>query len=218
MSRGSAEATQAVDPVNALATFGIPELRPGVDSVVDATERCLARHGVRRTTMSDIAKDMGVSRPTLYKHVRSVEEAMALLAARELRRFLDDLNALLGAAASAEAFIEMAERAVVFASGHAVIQRVLSHEPELVGEIITSGQAATYLSRVVELFEPVVVTAMKTGAIRAGDAQLVTELIVRLCVSVLLSPTGDTAGELLRCALTPVLVPEAPLARRPRLR
>jgi AcrR family transcriptional regulator len=35
--------------------------------VVDAALRCLAREGLRGTTVDDIASDAGVSRATLYR-------------------------------------------------------------------------------------------------------------------------------------------------------
>jgi AcrR family transcriptional regulator len=50
--------------------------------VLDATYVCLARYGVRRTTMDDIAGQMGVSRSALYQYVRSKDDAFRRLAGR----------------------------------------------------------------------------------------------------------------------------------------
>jgi AcrR family transcriptional regulator len=50
--------------------------------VLDATYECLARYGVRRTTMDDVAAVMGMSRSSLYLYVRSKDDALRRLAER----------------------------------------------------------------------------------------------------------------------------------------
>ncbi|TLQ44326.1 TetR/AcrR family transcriptional regulator [Streptomyces marianii] len=50
--------------------------------VLDATYACLVRHGVRRTTMDDIASAMGVSRSAVYQYVRNKDDAFRKLAER----------------------------------------------------------------------------------------------------------------------------------------
>ncbi|MFJ2647614.1 TetR/AcrR family transcriptional regulator [Streptomyces sp. NPDC087420] len=50
--------------------------------VLDATYDCLARYGVRRTTMDDIASTMGVSRSAVYQYVNSKDDAFRRLAER----------------------------------------------------------------------------------------------------------------------------------------
>ena len=207
--------TEPLDPYVAIAPVGIPD-RPDarLDRVLDATERCVARHGVRRTTMSDIAKEMGVSRPTLYKQVGSVEEAMALVGARQLYSFLDQLQALLAKGPGPETFIEMAVQAVTFTRTSPVVGRLLSYEPDLVGNVITSGQVAIYIEQVVDLVTPLLQAAMDTGAVRAGDPRLTAELAIRLCGSLMLAPTTSDLETLVRCALEPVLVPPATTPRK----
>jgi AcrR family transcriptional regulator len=50
--------------------------------VLDATYDCLARYGVRRTTMDDIAGAVGMSRSAVYQYVRNKDDAMRRLAER----------------------------------------------------------------------------------------------------------------------------------------
>jgi len=50
--------------------------------VLDATYECLARYGVKRTTMEDIAAAAGLSRSALYQYVRNKDDAFRRLAAR----------------------------------------------------------------------------------------------------------------------------------------
>ncbi|WJV50516.1 TetR/AcrR family transcriptional regulator [Streptomyces flavofungini] len=72
--------------------------------VLDATYTCLSRYGVRRTTMDDIAGEMGVSRSAVYQYVRGKDDAV-----RQLARRLHD-RALDRAAAAATADVPPAER------------------------------------------------------------------------------------------------------------
>ncbi|MDT0305172.1 TetR/AcrR family transcriptional regulator [Streptomonospora wellingtoniae] len=53
-----------------------------LDEVLDAAYTCLTRYGARRTTMDDIASQMGVSRSAVYQYVRGKDEALRLLAER----------------------------------------------------------------------------------------------------------------------------------------
>ncbi|GAA1785358.1 MULTISPECIES: helix-turn-helix domain-containing protein [Streptomonospora] len=53
-----------------------------LDEVLDAAYTCLTRYGARRTTMDDIASQMGVSRSAVYQYVRGKDEAFRLLAER----------------------------------------------------------------------------------------------------------------------------------------
>jgi TetR/AcrR family transcriptional regulator len=53
-----------------------------VDRILDAAYGCFTRHGVRRTTMDDIASAAGMSRPAVYQYVRNKQDAFRRLAAR----------------------------------------------------------------------------------------------------------------------------------------
>jgi TetR/AcrR family transcriptional regulator len=53
-----------------------------VDRILDATYACFTRHGIRRTTMDDIAAEAGMSRPAVYQYVRNKDDAFRRLAER----------------------------------------------------------------------------------------------------------------------------------------
>jgi TetR/AcrR family transcriptional regulator len=53
-----------------------------LELILDATYGCFTRHGVRRTTMDDIATAAGISRPAVYQYVRNKDDAFRRLAAR----------------------------------------------------------------------------------------------------------------------------------------
>jgi AcrR family transcriptional regulator len=44
-----------------------------------AAERCIERHGIRKTTMDDIAREAGISRPSIYRFFTDREELLVAL-------------------------------------------------------------------------------------------------------------------------------------------
>jgi AcrR family transcriptional regulator len=60
-----------------------------VGRILDAAYVCFVRHGVRKTTMDDIAVAAGMSRPAVYQYVRNKQDVFRRLAARILDDALD---------------------------------------------------------------------------------------------------------------------------------
>lgn len=53
-----------------------------IDRILDAAYACFTRHGIRRTTMDDIAAAADMSRPAVYQYVRNKDDAFRRLASR----------------------------------------------------------------------------------------------------------------------------------------
>src|SRR4051794_25288102 len=53
--------------------------------VLQAAERCIQRHGIRKTTMDDIAREAGTSRPSIYRHFADREELLLSLSTAHTR-------------------------------------------------------------------------------------------------------------------------------------
>lgn len=54
-----------------------------------AAERCIARHGLRKMTMDDIAREAGVSRPSVYRYFTDREGLLLALTAEHSRALKD---------------------------------------------------------------------------------------------------------------------------------
>ncbi|MFI9403490.1 TetR/AcrR family transcriptional regulator [Nocardia sp. NPDC052316] len=54
-------------------------------AILDAARRCVAEFGVRRTTLTEVARRAGVSRPTVYRRWPDTGALVAELLVRELR-------------------------------------------------------------------------------------------------------------------------------------
>lgn len=179
-----------------------PRPPPALDKALDATERCLARYGVRRTSMTDIAREMNVARTTLYRQVSSVEEAIALSASRQFYRFLDEFSGLLAGPAGPQAFIDGIAGAVRFARSHPVVLRVLSDEPEIVGAVMTRDLSA-YARQVAAALTPIIDAAMKAGMLRRADPRMTAEWLVGVVAALVGLPPESDLDQVLEYALLP---------------
>jgi AcrR family transcriptional regulator len=190
-----------------------PRPDPGLDRLLDGTERCLARYGIRRTSMTDIAREMHVARTTLYRQVSSVEEAVALVASRQLHRVADDLVAHLSApgGASAEGFVGAVAATVRFARSNPVSRRVLDDEPEILGSLLTRD-LRPYATQVAEALVPMVRSAMDAGLIGGDDPLLVAQWLVRVVTVLVVLPPEDDLDAMVEYALRPLLARSAPRA------
>jgi AcrR family transcriptional regulator len=59
--------------------------------LVDAAEAAFERHGLR-ATIDDVAREAGVSRATVYRHVRDRDELVLAVFAREADRLLERMT------------------------------------------------------------------------------------------------------------------------------
>jgi AcrR family transcriptional regulator len=77
------------------------------DAVYDAASVVFAQYGFRRTTMNDIAKSAGISRPALYLMFENKEDLFQGLAAHRLDQAIDSaLSVLQGNGKIADRFLE----------------------------------------------------------------------------------------------------------------
>lgn len=194
------------DPMQALL-LRLPERPPAdADRALDAVSACLARHGLARTSMTDIAREMGVARSTLYRRFGSVEDAAWALFAREAYRFFDAFGELVARAAGPRAVVELTAEFVRFATDHPVLSRLLHDEPDFVGETITRHSAAL-VDYAAALVTPLVAAAMDAGMVRRRDPATLAEWLGRIVAILIIAPPRAELEPLLEEMLLPILEP-----------
>jgi AcrR family transcriptional regulator len=102
--------------------------------VVDAVLRCIARWGVAKTTLDDIAREAGLSRATVYRLFPGGKDALLqAVATSEVRRFLRAVGSRFDEADSLEELLVAGiNEAGHHLTTHAALQYLLLHEPETV--------------------------------------------------------------------------------------
>lgn len=186
---------------------GLPPVPPPeLDPYLDAAATCFARHGISRTSGPDIARELGVSRTTVYRQVGTVEQAVRLLLARELHRFLAHLPTVLAGAVGPETVTRLLAAVVVSAREHPVLAKVLADEPELIGPFLTSELHAL-VDRLSSIATPLLDRAMDAGLVHRRDPVVLAEFLVRTAVSLVLAPPSGNLAEFLDQTVLPVLSP-----------
>src|ERR1700758_2183771 len=59
------------------------------ERILAAAERCIDRHGIRKTTMDDIASEVGLSRPSVYRYFADRDDLLIELIARHARTLVN---------------------------------------------------------------------------------------------------------------------------------
>lgn len=198
-------------------TAPIAPVDRGEARIIEAALRCIARWGVAKTGLDDIAREAGVSRATVYRLFPGGKDTLLdAVVASELERFFAELGARLEAAGDLEdllvAGIATASREL---TGHAALQFLLAHEPEQVLPHVAFGHFDVVLGAAAAFLAPWL--APHTGADLAPRAG---EWVTRLVLSYTLSPSASfdftdeaDARRFVRAYLLPGLTARSHLTR-----
>jgi len=153
--------------------------------VVDSTLRCIARQGIAKTTLDDVAREAGCSRATVYRAFPGGKDGLlAAVADTEVSRLFSALAVAMGAAHDIEEVLVagMVEAAATI-SAHPALAYLLDAEAEVVLPYLAFSQMDGVLD-VASTF-----TAPFLGRwLDHDEAKRVAEWATRLVVSYLLCP------------------------------
>jgi AcrR family transcriptional regulator len=190
-----------------LAT-GIPAPPPAsLDPFLDAAAVCFVRHGIKRTSVQDVARELRVSRATVYRQIGNVDQQVRLLLARDLHRLLASLPGSLSGATGPDAIVGLLDAIVTYAREHPVLVKVLADEADLIGPFLVSDMPEL-VGRVAFAITPLLDAAMTDGALARRDPAVVAEWVVRLGVSLILAPPPGDLSCFIAELLVPALSPE----------
>ena len=102
--------------------------------IIDAAGRLMARWGVTKTTVGDIAREAGCSRATVYRtYPGGKQQIMSILGRNELNGYFGEAAALIDAEDDfEEAMVRLVTVAAQGLADHEGFQFMLVHEPGLV--------------------------------------------------------------------------------------
>lgn len=165
--------------------------------VLEGAYECIARRGMAKTTVDDVAAASGVSRATIYRlFPGGKDELLRDTVGWEMDRFFLHLGEELGDAAD---FPEFLERALPLARRelrqHAVLQKVLETEPDRLNALITVQQHRV-IGAIAAYFLPLLERDRDRGLVDPGaDLVLTAEYVARLCLSLISSPGRHDLGD-----------------------
>ena len=188
-----------------------PAADAGQASLIDAARRCIARWGVRKTSLDDIAREAGVARATVYRAFPGGKDRlMAAVWQHEADRVLQASEAALAGAATLE---DLLTAGMVTAFGlirdDEVLRAVLEHEPELILPHFAFHRLDGVLDLVAALGRPHLARFLPEAAIRpAADLVARTALTFGFRPPDWFDPRDPAAArQLVRTYLVPAITP-----------
>lgn len=186
------------------------------DRVAAAALDEFAEHGIRRTSMEDIARRAGVSRMTVFRRFASKQRLVEIVIAREVRRGMQELDLLWeGAETLEDRLVAGFEFAGRYVSGHPLFDRLLRSEPDVLLPPLTLDGGP-----VLELYRSLIAHRLQAevnaGRAATPDIDGVADVIARLAISLLLTRDGtitlddpNSVRRLVNLTLLPMLRPHS---------
>lgn len=163
------------------------------DRIVDAAARCLEKFGPAKTTLSDVASELGVTRQTVYRYYANLAELFAAVAQAGLDDFVDRMQRHLSTCATPS---EVAVESVVFAVRSIPRERHIgalfqAGETEVFSRDVTSAMAVAVGADILRR------TPVDWSAVGVADEELdgLAEILMRLFVSFLQYPADPPRSE-----------------------
>ena len=154
--------------------------------IIDAALRCIARWGIAKTTLDDVARQASCSRATIYRLFPGGKDALLEATVQaELARVFSELSRRLDEAG--DNFEELVVAGITCAAqelaSHEALQFVLAYEPEVILPRVAFKQADRLLSVVTAFAAPYL--ARHVGEEEAPRA---AEWLARIVLSYTLAP------------------------------
>jgi AcrR family transcriptional regulator len=150
--------------------------------------------GLRRFTIDEVARRVGISRVTIYRHFPKKDQLIDALLMREMRRFLTRLDAVIEAQPGPETKLtEGLAFCLDLLRGHRLLTRLLRTEPELIlPHLTTKGAPVISAARgwIARLIRNEIIQG-RVVSLPDDDVEVIAEILVRIVISLVISP--DTA-------------------------
>lgn len=168
--------------------------KPSVDDVIIAAAReSVMTVGLRRTSIAEIARKAGVSRPTVYRRYADINELLTEVTNREILHMLQGLR-----------YVPGNSRARMLLRIRIVVQRIIDSDffpglvktdPDRVLQMLTGEMSDTQMEIVEKFILPGVRHGQEDGTIREHDPYLLARNIYRLIQTMVLvwRPNGKDA-------------------------
>ncbi|WP_440100912.1 TetR/AcrR family transcriptional regulator [Streptosporangium sp. H16] len=169
------------------------------DRVLDAARETVLAVGVRRTTLTDVARRAGLSRMTIYRRWPDVRTLVADLMTREWVRVADRFAT--GDPVASSVAVVRALR------DHPLWRKIVEVDPELLLPYLLDRRGASH-EAMLTLVEAAIVRGQQGGTVRPGDPARLSRAVLLTAQSFLISgPTmlGPAGLDHLDAELTTLL-------------
>jgi AcrR family transcriptional regulator len=137
------------------------------ERILAAAERCIDRHGIRKTTMDDVASEVRLSRPSVYRYFADRDDLLIELIARHARALNNRAHKAMSRHSS---FPDQIVEGLLYIADHAhrdpLTRHVIDRDGTTLGErMIASGTSQMLRA---ELWDPCLDTALANNELPRG--------------------------------------------------
>jgi AcrR family transcriptional regulator len=165
--------------------------------LISAAFACFRTHGLRKTTIVDIARAADVSRSTFYEYFRDKETIVEACAEEASQRFYRKLARAIDRNGGSTLEDKLVSAGVFVTQARRLVQPELYFDQEEVSLMLTKN-ASTLLRECSDFLAPYFSAARLTGEVRSElNIQLATEWFARMLFSLFTSasPHFDTSDD-----------------------
>ncbi|MFD6400195.1 TetR/AcrR family transcriptional regulator [Nocardia sp. NPDC060249] len=156
------------------------QLSPTDVAILDATRACVVDFGVRRTTLTEVARRAGVSRPTVYRRWPDTGSLIAELLVRELRTIVAETMPDTGLGRDRLVHGIVTGSAAI--RSNAVFAKIFRTDTDLMLTYVF-GRLGRNQRTLIGLFATVIELGHRDGSIRAGDAEHMATMLLLITQS-----------------------------------
>lgn len=155
------------------------------DRVLDAALACVARVGLGKTTLDDVAREAGCARATVYRCFPGKQNLFGAMLEREVTALGTRAIAAAGETESlADAIVAVILTGADTFNSHSALRFVVEHEPEILAPPLSFDRGSAVLRGAATLLAPAF-----TRFVDANRAERLAEWVARLTLSYLLNPS-----------------------------
>lgn len=147
------------------------------EALLDAVQACVLAVGVRRTTMTDVARRAGVSRMTLYRRYADVTSLMQALMTREFTQIIDEVEQAVATLPTVrERLVRAAVLGVDRLTRHPLFLRIVDVDPELLLPYLTTRRGG-FQKAAVGVLEARLAEGVEEGSVAVADPAVAARVI-----------------------------------------
>ncbi|MFD6673612.1 TetR/AcrR family transcriptional regulator [Rhodococcus zopfii] len=179
------------------STAGPRGTAPIEDQILDAAYSCMLDFGLRRTTLAEVARRAGVSRPTVYRRWPDTRAIVADLLTREIRRVTPEPA---GGGPARDRLVRAVVTTADAIGSHPLFEKIRSTDPDVLTTYIVD-RLGTSQRMLLDTLTVGVADGQRDGSIRTGDPHRIAVMVLLTAQSVVQSAraVADTTarGDLL---------------------
>ena len=137
------------------------------ERLLAAAERCIERHGIRKTTMDDVASEVGLSRPSVYRYFADRDDLLVELITRHSRALINRAHKVIARQSSLP---DQIVEGILYIAEHArqdpLTRHVIDPDASNVGRRMSTSGTSEMLRA--ELYDPYLDAAVANNELPRG--------------------------------------------------